>query len=98
MSARPFRILTGRDEVTVECPCGMTVCGEGEVIDNFIKKHRKHTDGKIVDASQSASKNIHDMIQRFQIDSSATSQLLNILTAINQRIDQLESKIRTLNL
>jgi hypothetical protein len=37
------------DDVTVHCPCGESVSGEGRVISDFIRNHKKHTNGKCVD-------------------------------------------------
>ncbi len=42
-----FLSFVNADSVTYECPCGMSVNGEGTIINVFIKKHYKHTDGYV---------------------------------------------------
>ena len=46
---KPFHSYCNLDSVTFECPCGDSISGEGEIIGNFIKNHKKHTNGKTVD-------------------------------------------------
>lgn len=42
---KPFESFVDLDSVTYNCPCGGSVSGEGKIIANFIKNHKKHTNG-----------------------------------------------------
>lgn len=45
----PFIQYAGLDEVRIECPCGMSTCGEGEIVERFRERHKPHTNGKLRD-------------------------------------------------
>ncbi|MDX9798573.1 MAG: hypothetical protein RBT05_06940 [Bacteroidales bacterium] len=47
MNKKPFTLFVDLDYVTVKCPCGASVIGEGEKITLFYEKHREHTNGKV---------------------------------------------------
>lgn len=36
------------DSVTIFCPCGASITGEGEALTPFIKEHKPHCDEKAV--------------------------------------------------
>src|SRR5262245_6115392 len=42
---RQMRSLVNLDSVTMICPCGASVTGEGDIITDFVEAHRDHTDG-----------------------------------------------------
>ena len=46
MKKQPFIQYTNLDSVTIECPCGETIIGEGDEITKFQRAHKKHTNGK----------------------------------------------------
>jgi hypothetical protein len=46
---QPFQQETNLDDVTVTCPCGASISGEGEPISNFMRLHKAHTNGKCRD-------------------------------------------------
>lgn len=41
-----FTVYINLDSVTVICPCGRQITGEGEEIDRFKKLHAEHTNGE----------------------------------------------------
>lgn len=43
---QPFHSEVDVDDVTITCPCGKSICGEGEAIEKFMKAHRAHTNSE----------------------------------------------------
>jgi hypothetical protein len=41
----PFVSTVYLDSMTLSCPCGQSVKGEGSVITNFVKLHKAHSNG-----------------------------------------------------
>lgn len=46
MKKAPFNSFMFLDYLEVRCPCGESIKGEGQIIENFFKTHKKHTNGK----------------------------------------------------
>lgn len=46
---KPFISFTDMDSITINCPCGEGISGEGDCIVKFIKQHRKHTNKTMKD-------------------------------------------------
>jgi hypothetical protein len=44
---KPFKSTVDLDSVTVTCPCGASITGEGYEIQEFLKTHKEHTNGKL---------------------------------------------------
>lgn len=44
---KPFKQKTNLDSVTVTCPCGASITGEGDSITQFQILHKEHTNGKV---------------------------------------------------
>lgn len=43
---KPFMSYVDMDSVTVICPCGARITGEGDCVSNFKKLHLHHTTGE----------------------------------------------------
>ncbi len=43
---QPFRSTVDVDSVTIQCPCGQSIRGEGSVVADFCAHHLEHTNGK----------------------------------------------------
>jgi hypothetical protein len=43
----PFTQFTDLDSVTILCPCGASITGEGQEITKFKSDHKEHTDLEI---------------------------------------------------
>jgi len=44
---QPMRATVDLDSVTYICPCGASVTGEGQVITDFVRHHKPHSNGKV---------------------------------------------------
>ena len=42
---QPMQSSVDLDSVSYFCPCGRSITGEGNIIDNFLNNHREHTNG-----------------------------------------------------
>lgn len=49
MMPQPMRTMLDYDSVTVICPCGDSISGEGIRIADFMDHHAKHTNGLCVE-------------------------------------------------
>lgn len=45
MKKQPMTSFVDLDSVTIKCPCGASITGEGECIAEFFKSHKPHSNG-----------------------------------------------------
>ncbi len=49
MKKQPFTAFVNADNLTVNCPCGASITGEGDIIREFYVSHLQHTNKECIE-------------------------------------------------